>query len=68
MTNSLEDYNFPSLEIKLVLLDFYLTQQFREGFRKNTREIIHILWIRGGGPQMWISNGGGSSHVDKKIP
>ena len=23
---------------------------------------------KGGGPRMWISDGGGSPHVDKKIP
>ena len=44
---------------------------FREGFQK--RQIIHILWIRGGGgPRMEIGDfffggGGGSPHGDKKF-
>ena len=33
-----------------------VNNSLREGFHKKNRQIIHILWIRGGGGhQMWIS-------------
>ena len=31
-----------------------MSEKLREGFKKK-RQIIHILWIRGGGHRMWIS-------------
>ena len=33
-------------------------EQLGTGLKKK-RQIIHILWIRGGGPRMWISDGRG---------
>ena len=37
---------------------------YKGGFKK-TRLFIHILWIRGGGPPMWISERAwGSADVD----
>ena len=41
---------------------------FREGLTKKPANYPHFV-DKGGGPRMWISDGGGgSSHVDKKIP
>ena len=37
----------------------------REGLQKKTANYPHFV-DKGRGTQMWISNGGGSPHVDKK--
>ena len=54
MVISPKNWEFPPFFMStLVIIQPHL-KYFREGLKK-TRQIIHILWIRGG-PRMWIAS------------